>query len=178
MVILLSGPPSNHKYRMRYSEIITEGKKVFYHFSSAHLEAGTVLEPRGQFNVHTDIEAIFEQFRPDDALPRNQVIYMMGNPSDRIFFGVGNYGFLYSVRPNGAVWRRDASIIGTLQKAHRNAVDRPHVSIVVNIDWRDKAAVQALVEAYWDGKPNPYATKKPLWEFTAASAVVGDIVEG
>ncbi len=166
---------------MRYIDIAEGFKKptTLFHYSKIELPIGTVLEPRGNFSVQKEIEDLFEKYRPATELPRNKVIYMMGNPDDYQYFGLrgeGWNGFLYIVQPNKPLQKRDASIIGLLQKVYRNYEYRqmsPNPMGCEYFCWENEEDVKAIIDHYWNQEPNPYYKKsRRLWEYTAPSAKI------
>jgi hypothetical protein len=139
-----------------------------FHFSQSPLRAGIVLEPRGRFNVDRRVEDILEAVRPAEDLPRRQSVYLMGTARDVSLFGLCPRGFLYEVWPIGQVARRDAAIIGLLQRVRAN--EDLTFRAILPIGWQGKEACQALAALYWRGNENPYSDKPPVWEYVVPGA--------
>lgn len=115
---------------------------TYYHGSQSEFPVGFTLSPQlGGYATLPDediaeVEAIIEQFRPPDKIPRRDAVFMVGNP-DEIDAAGGNDDFIYEVEPIGKV---EASDLSWYSK--------------ISVYWMDMTddKKQQLAEGYWSGE--------------------------
>jgi len=135
--------------------------KSFYHISKTILPIGTKLECRGFPFVTKKVEEILEKYRPDDALPREESVFMFENkvPSSK---GLKySSGYMHKCETLATTFHRDMFWIGQLEKRyHKNQRFRDTANTTISD--------RELARRYWEGE----MSKKPDVEIVSQTATI------
>lgn len=144
--------------------------RPLFHGSRTRFKVGAILKPQRegyvagsgldaiQREAHHRLEAILERYRPTDAVPRHQAVFLCDNIQDIDNAG-GYLDFVYTAEPLGPVTKCNLDWYSELYGLSFDEVDE------------DDAA--RLATHYWEAAPSPNAT----YEYLTTSARVIELVE-
>jgi hypothetical protein len=146
---------------MRFDEI------TYFHGSTRQYHSQQVVT--GQRTPHLEaeervVENILEQCRPQNCMPRERCVYMVGgdepDPADAVERAGGFSTYMYRVAPQGPVERNDVFWWGELCSWAYEYMDGDKERAI--------AEMKPIAEKYWAGE----ASHRPLWEYRSKSFVV------
>jgi hypothetical protein len=135
---------------------------AYFHFSAQQLDVGFTLKPTGKSHLGNEVEAILNQYKPNDALSRAKAVFLR---CDQEFGRTGttfDSGYILRVEPLGDVTRHDEVWLGLLKNRYHH-----------NRRFRGAATQSPLTDEqicsnYWLG----VASSNPYWEILTSQARV------
>jgi hypothetical protein len=140
---------------------------MYFHGTKYRITLGEKLVPgllRRYDDEEAAVERVLEFFRPADALPRSESVFMIDGTDHHLLHRIGGYvDYIYEVEPIGDVYHHDVAWYGMLCL---------YGAPFYNPDQSDAAEIlqdcKAFAESYWKGE----MSSNPAVEYRAASALV------